>query len=531
MPADHTSRIVVVDDNPATLYSTSRILRGAGFDVREATSGQEGIDIALKGTDAVILDVNLPDINGFEVCRRLRANPTTSRLPVIHLSATFVKDTDKVMGLESGADGYLTHPVEPPVLVATLNAFLRARSAEEQREKLLISERAARAEAEKANRLKDEFLATLSHELRTPLNAIVGWSQLLSRGGVDAAELAEGIEAIERNAKAQTQLIADLLDVSRITSGKLRLDVQVVDAAAIIDEALDAVRHTAAVKEIKITRILDAPGCSIAGDPGRLQQILWNLVNNAVKFTPKGGKVSVTLHRVDSRIEIVVRDTGSGIKSELLPYIFDRFQQGDASTTRNHGGLGLGLAIARHLVEMHAGTITAASPGEGKGATFVVSLPLAVLARGNSGEARIQPTSPSPAPPQAVSPNLQGLKVLMVEDNHDGRTVLRRLLNEAGAQVAEAVNAEEALASIVQSSPHILISDIGMPNADGYELIKQVRASGYGPQVLPAIALTAFARSEDRRRAMLAGYQMHLAKPVDPHELITAVAMLSGRTA
>ena len=313
MPGERSPRILVVDDNPATRYSTARILKAAGFTVLEAGTGNEGVELACTGTDAVVLDVNLPDINGFEVCRRLRAMPTTARVPVIHLSATFVQDVDKVTGLEAGADGYLTHPVEPPVLIATVNAFLRARSAEEQRERLLISERAARAEAEKANRLKDDFLATLSHELRTPLNAIVGWSQLLRRGPVEPDELAEGLEAIERNAKAQTQLIADLLDVSRITSGKLRLDIQPVDPSAMIDDALDSIKHAASAKNIQISRILDTPNYTISGDPGRLQQIMWNLVTNAVKFTPKGGKITVTLQRINSHVEMSVRDNGDGI--------------------------------------------------------------------------------------------------------------------------------------------------------------------------------------------------------------------------
>ncbi len=524
-----TARILVVDDNPATLYSTSRILKGAGFVVSEAATGEDGVENALKGVDAVVLDVNLPDINGFEVCKRLRAHSATARIPVIHLSATFVKDVDKVTGLEAGADGYLTHPVEPPVLIATINAFLRARSAEEQREKLLISERAARAEAEKANRLKDDFLATLSHELRTPLNAIVGWSQLLRNGRADSETMVEGLEAIERNAKAQNQLIADLLDVSRITSGKLRLDVQPLDPTAVVDGALDAVRHAAAAKDIEISRIVDSSALTVSGDPNRLQQVLWNLLNNAVKFTPRGGKIVVTLQRVNSHVEIAVSDNGDGMGPELLPHVFERFQQGDATTTRTHGGLGLGLSIVKHLVEMHGGTVVASSPGIGRGSTFVVKLPLAAVSPAVDPIHPAAPTASTEAVSKNRSTDLSGLKVLIVDDDADGRALLRRVLTESGSEISDALSASDALDKLATFAPDILISDIGLPVMDGYDLIKEVRARGFTFQMLPAIALTAFARTEDRRRAMLAGYQMHLAKPVDPGELTAAVAMLAGR--
>ncbi|HWE01955.1 MAG TPA: response regulator [Tepidisphaeraceae bacterium] len=529
MSAEQPRRILVVDDNPATLYSTARMLKAGGFAVVQAATGKQGIECAFQGADLVVLDVNLPDINGFEVCKTLRANKLTARVPVIHLSATFVKDVDKVMGLEAGADGYLTHPVEPPVLIATVNAFLRARAAEDQRERLLVSERAARAEAEKANRLKDDFLATLSHELRTPLNAIVGWSQLLRRGPVDAEELAEGLEAIERNAKAQTQLIADLLDVSRITSGKLCLDIQPVDPGAMIDSALDAVKHAAAAKGIHINRILDVQAYTVSADPSRLQQVMWNLVTNAVKFTQKGGRISVTLQRINSHIEIAVSDNGEGILPGLLPHIFDRFQQGDATTTRQHGGLGLGLAIVKHLVEMHGGTVTASSPGKGQGSRFVVSLPLAAVSAGGGDPLRTHPTAATPTLPTPVV-NLQGLKILIVDDDADGRSLLRRVLSDCGAEVSDVESTRDALETIQKLRPNILVSDIGMPLLDGYDLIKEVRSRGFTPQILPAVALTAFARTEDRRRAMLAGYQIHLSKPVDPSELTAAIAMLAGRT-
>jgi signal transduction histidine kinase len=528
MADDHFPRILVVDDNPATRYSTTRVLKSAGFAVVEAATGQEGIDYALNGADAVVLDVHLPDINGFEVCRLLRSHAATARVPVIHLSATFIKDVDKVMGLEAGADGYLTHPVEPPVLIATVNAFLRARAAEEQREKLLISERAARGEAEKANRLKDDFLATLSHELRTPLNAIVGWSQLLRAGHADAEELAEGLEAIERNAKAQNQLISDLLDVSRITSGKLHLDLQHIDPSLMIDSALDAVKPSAAAKNITITRTPCPSALILLGDPGRLQQIMWNLVNNAVKFTPRGGKVLIGATVTGLHLDITVTDNGEGIDPELLPHIFNRFQQGDASTTRQHGGLGLGLAIVKHLAEMHGGTISASSPGLGHGSSFVLRLPVSTPVVSTEGIRQMDQEKRADQRPSST--RLNGLKILVVDDDPDGRTLVRRVLSDRGATVSDAKNVHDCLALLQSFKPDILVSDIGMPTVDGYELIRQVRAKGITAQSLPAIALTAFARTEDRRRAMLAGYQAHLIKPVDPGELIDLIASLAGAT-
>ena len=296
--------ILVVDDNPATRYSTSRILKSAGWRISEAATGEEGFEKAIAGVDLVVLDINLPDVDGFTVCRRIRQRETTARLPVLHLSATFVSSESKVHGLEAGADGYLTHPVEPPVLIATVHAFLRTRQAElqrakyeEEREALLRSERIARAEAEEANRLKDDFLATLSHELRTPLSAIVGWSSVLRLGVSDPAELAEGLEAIERNAMAQSQLIGDLLDISRITTGKIRLDLQLLDPSVLVESALSAILPIANQKSIKVTKECSADVGPIHGDPARMQQVLWNLINNAVKFTPQGGKVHISVVR------------------------------------------------------------------------------------------------------------------------------------------------------------------------------------------------------------------------------------------
>ncbi len=524
MKAD-SIRILVVDDNAATRYSTARVLRSVGWTVLEAATGAEAIAKVRDNVTLVILDVNLPDVMGFEVCRQIRTVEKLTRLPVIHLSATFVKDVDKVHGLEAGADGYLVHPVEPPVLIATVRAFLRARQAEDDRDQLLVSERAARAEAERANRLKDEFLATLSHELRTPLHAIIGWTQLLKMGRLSREETAEGISAIERNAHAQAQLISDLLDVSRITSGKLRLDVQPVELAAVVEAAVDAILPAATAKGIRVLKQLEPAPEPVQGDPSRLQQVVWNLVNNAVKFTPEHGQIRVMLRRIDAEMEISVVDTGQGISPELLPRIFDRFLQADGSTTRQHGGLGLGLAIAKQLVELHGGTIRAESEGPGTGATLIVTIPLTPAEQpATEREVVDQPaTTIDESSNDAV--RFDAARILVVDDNTDSRKMLSRVLTDCGAVTTEAASLIEALELIESFQPQVLVSDIGMPGGDGFELIRKLR-EGLGAAQLPAIAVTGFAGPEDRRRALQAGYQLHVSKPVDPLELTKAIASL-----
>ena len=395
-----------------------------------------------------------------------------------------------------------------------------------ERERLLESERAARAESERASRLKDEFLATLSHELRTPLNAILGWTHLLRAKPGDARQIAEGLETIDRNARAQTEIVNDLLEMSRIVSGKLRLDVQRVDLSAVVDAAIGTIKPAADAKGIRLQTAIAAPGSDVTGDPARLQQVLWNLLSNAIKFTPAGGSVDVRLGRSGGQMVVTITDTGQGIKPDFLPYIFDRFRQADASTTRLHRGMGLGLAIVKNLVEMHGGSVSAASDGEGRGATFIVSLP---LARGDAVGERATAATAAPAAADLV-PQLTGLRLLIVDDEADAREFLARVLSERGADVHTASSTAEALRAFDQQTPDVLISDIGMPVSDGYDLIKAVRArpAARGGTV-PALALTAFARSEDRQRALLAGYQAHLAKPAQPTELITQIASLAGR--
>jgi PAS domain S-box-containing protein len=621
--------------------------------VLQAKTGGHALELASTGVDMVVLDINLPDLDGFEVCRQLRAREETASTPVIHFSATFMEDSHRIHGLQAGANGYLTHPTEPPVLVATVNAFLRAHRveqelrrseakfraifvhavsgialigpdlvyrdanpemchilkrsckdvigkhlgdflppdrtfdadaiqravesggtwrstmpcllpdgsrlhlewsisrnpptegllavvtdltdrirAEQEREHLLLSERAARTEAERANRVKDEFLATLSHELRTPLNAIVGWTQLLKRGLKDPAEVTRGLETIERNARVQAQLISDLLDVSRITSGKLRLETQSLDPCAMVEGALEGILPAAVAKGIQVTRALDPGAGPILGDPNRLQQVVWNLVNNAVKFTPQGGKVHVSLERDGSHIQIAVVDSGRGIKAESLPFIFERFHQADATSKREQGGLGLGLAIAKHLVEMHGGTIRAISEGEDRGAPFEVRLPVSSAPAPASQRTRAEAVhAVLRADPGWSNPALlEGLRVLVVDDDEDAGELMRRLLAESGAEVSVATTVASALDRLEQTKPNVLVSDIGMPGEDGYTLIREVRSRGFGFQQLPAVALTAYARPEDRRRALLSGFQMHVPKPVDPTELVAAIAALMGRT-
>ncbi|MBF2000667.1 MAG: PAS domain-containing protein [Synechococcales cyanobacterium M58_A2018_015] len=404
------------------------------------------------------------------------------------------------------------------------------KQAEAEREQLLQREQSARSEAEAANRTKDEFLSILSHELRTPLNAILGWAQLLrSKRQIDAATRERALETIERNARGQANLIEDLLDISRIIAGKLRLDVRPTNLVSVIEAAIDTVRPAAEAKAIRIQAVLDPAAGLVSGDADRLQQVVWNLLSNAVKFTPKGGRVQVRLERVNSHIEIIVSDTGQGIPLDLLPAVFDRFRQGNSSTTRLHGGLGLGLAIVRHLVELHGGSVHAESAGEGQGATFIVNLPLAVL-KPSSGSERVHPTAGGDVPFENP-PNLSGLQILLVDDEADARDLLSTVLSGCGATVTTAASAAAALNCLQRLQPDVLISDIGMPDEDGYALIARVRAlpPDEGGRT-PAIALTAYARVEDRTRTLAAGFQMHMAKPVNLIELTTVIASLTGRT-
>ncbi len=403
--------------------------------------------------------------------------------------------------------------------------------AEEERAKLLVQEQKARAEAEKLNRLKDEFLSTVSHELRTPLNAILGWSNILRTSKVDAAKMHRALETIERNARSQAQLIDDLLDISRIITGKIRLNVQTVELLPVIEAAIDTVQPAADAKNIRLQSVLDPAASPVLGDSERLQQIVWNLLTNAIKFTPKQGRVQVGLQRINSHIEIVVADTGQGISAEFLPHVFERFRQADGSITRSFGGLGLGLAIVRQLVELHGGTVHAQSPGEGQGATFTVKLPLLAVGPTAIEPERVHPTV-GDSVPFDCSFQLDGLRILIVDDDPDMRDLLAYTLEVCGAEVIAVATANAAISALTDSSlpMDILISDIGMPDEDGYSLLRRVRAlKPENGGRIPAIALTAYARTQDRTAALLAGFQSHIAKPVEPAELIAVIANLAGR--
>jgi signal transduction histidine kinase/ActR/RegA family two-component response regulator len=407
-----------------------------------------------------------------------------------------------------------------------------AQQAAEERKHLLESERSARREADRASAMKDDFLAILSHELRTPLSAIFGWSQVLRARTMSAAELRQGLEIIERNARMQTQLIEDLLDMSRITSGRMRLDTQPVDLVSVIEAAMETVRPAAEAKAIRLTKLLDLAAGPIIGDPDRLQQVVWNLLSNAIKFTGKNGRVEVRLERVNSQIEITVADTGIGIAAEFLPHVFDRFRQADPSRMRTAGGLGLGLSIVKHLVEQHGGKVQVASPGEGGGATFTVCLPLTVVVhRDAEGAGRVHPEEMGASASKFRRSNLAGIRVLVVDDQADARELIKRVLEECHAEVLTAGAADEALRAVERDRPDVLVSDIGMPDVDGYELLRRVRGLGHTRGGgIPAIALTAFARSEDRTSALRAGFLVHVSKPVEPSELVATVASVVGRT-
>ncbi|MBD2532467.1 response regulator [Nostoc flagelliforme FACHB-838] len=643
--------ILHVDDNEANRYVVIRILQDAGFRVVEAATGAEGLKAVVEHLPAlVILDVKLPDITGFEVCRQIKANPETAFIPVLHLSASFVQSQDKAEGLDSGADAYLIQPVEPIELVATVRSLLRIRRAEEaalssarewqttfdsindgvclvdkegrvlrcnrammqlvykpyseilgrtyyelinvkwgigdgicfhratethQRQvlevqsqdrwfsktidpvldehgtltgavfilsditerkraealmqeqndrlnRLMVSLQEQTEQAQQANRIKDEFLAVLSHELRSPLNPILGWTKILQTSQQNAAKTQYALETIERNAKLQAQLIEDLLDVSRILQGKLSLKTVPVSLTFTIKAALETVRLAAEAKSIQIKTIFEPNVEQVLGDSGRLQQVVWNLLTNAIKFTSQGGQVEVQLETVkeldthpDEYAQITVSDTGRGISGDFLPYVFDYFRQADGTTTRQFGGLGLGLAIVRYLVELHGGTVQAASPGEGQGATFTVKLPLIPTAKLNHNDI---------VPDNFSDFNFHGLQALLVDDDTDSREVIAFLLEEHGFQVTQAQSAYDALSILEQAKFDLLISDIGMPDMDGYTLIRQIRKlSPSRGEEIPAIALTAYAGEINQQLAIAAGFQQHISKPIDPEILMRLI--------
>jgi signal transduction histidine kinase len=534
-PRASRSRVLVADDNADMRDYIMRLLR-AHWDVEVVGDGEAALAAARRDPpDLVLTDVMMPRLDGFGLLAALRRDPATRAIPVVMLSARAAEES-RIEGVQAGADDYLVKPFSARELIARVETHLELRrvrdAATRERDQLLRRERDARLEAEAANRAKDEFLAVVSHELRTPLNAMMGWARLLLDGGLPADRLRHGLEVIERNAQTQAQLIDDLLDVSRIISGKVRIDPRPIRPIAFMEAAIESVRLAANAKGVRLQLALDPDADDILGDRDRLQQVVWNLLSNAIKFTPAGGRVHVRLADAGGDVEICVEDTGRGIPAEFMPYVFERFRQADASFTRALGGLGLGLAIARHLVELHGGTIGVHSDGEGRGARFTVRLPIAA--------GRVRPASepgataaPEPGPrshtPRA---DLDGLEVLVVDDEQDGRDVITEILERAHARVTVAASAAEAMDVLARLRPAVLVSDIGMPDEDGFTLMRRVRAlpEQRGGRI-PAVALTAYARAVDRQQAMMAGYDIHLGKPVDPGELVDVVASLAGRAA
>ncbi len=640
--SQHT--VLVVDDNPVTCYSTSRALRAAGFRTLEAGTGQEALDMARGDISAGGRDVHLPDIGGFEGCRAMRAREATSALPIVHLSAAFIADTDKVAGLDAGADAYLTHPAEPAMLVATIQALVRARLAEdrvhqseakfrsiyeqaqsgialidesgrfvdanpamlemlgrsaeqvlgrpltefcapgheahvaeiatarkaqsmwreevvfadaagqllhlewsmapsvngelrvaavsnvsdriqlEQERKLLLErEQAARAAAERYSRSKDDFVAVLSHELRNPLSAIMmNVHQLLRKS--PPPEYARSLDAIKRNASTQARIISDILDVSRINSGKLALEREWIEPGALISSSLDSLKALMEAKHLTLRLDTHTRGIKAFLDPARFQQIFWNILNNAIKFSNDGGALEVSLSAEENHLLLTVRDHGKGVEAQFLDRIFEKFTQAATPGSRSTGGLGLGLSIVKHLVDLHSGQISVTSPGLGQGTTVSVMLPQGVAAESPHQE-------PGWTGQGDEADMLQGIRILVVEDDSEAADLLALILQERGAAVAMAGDYDAAMGSLQAQGADVIVSDIGLPGKDGYDLIRDVRASQQAFAQVPAIALTAFGREADRQLALDAGFDYHLAKPLQPQKLLDAIKCLLARSA
>jgi signal transduction histidine kinase len=560
------ARVLIVDDLAEKLLVYRTVLEELDAEIVGARSGKEALERILHDDFAVILlDVNMPDIDGIETATLIRNYKRSRQTPIIFVTA-YADEAQTTRAYKLGAVDFILSPVNPDVLRTKVQVFVdlyrahaelarslqgleqrvvertaelqqsndrlqaeiaERRRVESEREGLLAREKVLRTEAEELSRLKDEFLATMSHELRTPLNAIFGWITLLRTRRLDAATQARALETIERNARAQKRLIEDLLDVSRIVTGKVTLELNVVDPRRVIEASIETMLPAAHAKGIELVPRLQPGVGSLRGDFARLQQVVCNLLSNAIKFTPTGGQIEVSLNHAADAAEITVRDSGQGIRPEFLPYVFDRFRQEDGSISRKHGGLGLGLAIVRHLVELHGGTVFAASSGEGQGAIFTVRIPTRDAAASMLA-ARAQSVS---AQASAADARLRGLHVLVVDDDPGARELIAKMLQSYGAQVSLAGSGPAALTLLFEQRPHVLVADLGMPEMDGFALIEQVRSldPNLGGRV-PAVAVTAYASPQDRVRALHAGYQNHIAKPVEPEELaaiITSVARVS----
>jgi two-component system, sensor histidine kinase len=516
--------ILNVEDYEPTLYMRTRILRDAGFQVLEARTGADAIRLAARERpDLAVLDLNLPDLNGFEVCRRIKGGEDTGQILVLHVSSTMTESDARIRGLTNGADSFLAEPIEPAELVANVRALLRLREAEESARRSHEEMRRLYDEARKANEVKDTFLAVLSHELRTPLHAMLGWITLLRQGQLGPDQVPHAIEVIERNTLAQTRLIEDLLDVSRMISGRLSLDMRPVDVSEVVRHAVEAVRPARGSGGRTLRVRGDDSRNPVRGDAARLQQVFVNLLTNAYKFTPEGGTIDITIQREDGRVMVEVRDTGEGIDPELMPHVFEAFRMGDAGTRRKSSGLGLGLAIAHHIVLGHGGRIEVSSPGAGGGATFRVTLPLGVEEGESAGAA------PGRFGAYDACPDLHGIRVLVVDDERDTLESLALYLRRCGAEARAVHSAAEAYESFTQSRPHAMVIDIGMPDEDGYSLMRRFREAA-GGDLPPAVALTGFASRDDRLAAIEAGFSMHMAKPADPSSVAWAISELAPPT-
>jgi len=522
-------RILLVDDDDVDRLAVKRLLREAGIvaEIHERADRTSAIATAEQERfDCVLLDYRLPGTDGVSLLRELREKGGGA--PVVSLTGQGHEEV-AVELMKAGAADYLNkNGLTAERLERSLRYAIAMHRADEERRLLAEREHQARLEAQAANRAKDEFLATLSHELRTPLNAILGWAQLLGGGQLNGETAARAVEIIERNTRLQAQLIDDLLDISRIITGNLRLEQKVVTVRAIVDAAVESVLPAATSKRVALVREFAEQRTAIFCDPGRMQQILWNLLSNAIKFTPPGGRVTLAERREGGEVLLVVSDTGMGIEPEFLPHVFDRFRQQDPGSTRKHGGLGLGLSIVRNLVELHGGSIQAISEGAGLGATFVIHVPVSPVTA-EDDETRSAEDENLPE----AQPVLDGVRVLVVENDADARGLIATILEGCGAEVCAVESVAEALDALAACRPDVLLSDIAMPGEDGYALIQHVRQkeSSTAQPPLPAAALTAYATNGDRAQALLAGYQAHLSKPIEPSRLTAMVAALAGRVA
>ena len=523
----------ILDDSPMEAAMARRAL-APSYDVETFVDGSTLLERMAVGPcpNVLVLDWQLPGLSGIEVCRFLRVARDEMELPILMLTV-YGHKSDLVDGLSAGANDYLTKPYDAPELAARVATLAKisllhelARHAERRSAELLSRERVAREDAEAANRTKDEFLAMVSHELRTPLNAILGWTRIVRGGGLAPAAMEKALATVERNALAQTQLIDDLVDMARILGEKLTIQREPVALAGLLGSAIDAVQPSATAKGVVLNVHVDPDAGRTAGDAARLEQAVLNLLGNAIKFTPAGGAVHVTLARAGDMVELSVVDSGIGITSEFLPHVFERFRQGSISAKRAHGGLGLGLAIVKYIVDLHGGGVVAISEGLGRGATFVLTLP-----RERLGDASTPARDrPSYLAEVSESTRLAGLRIVVIDDDNDALELLVAMLERNGASIVAARSVQEGLAAVDDVRPDVIVSDIAMPHKDGHDMIRTLRSlpADRGGRT-PALALTAFARQQDRARALAAGFDMYASKPVDPAELVLSVASLAGR--